>query len=259
MADTTSSSLSVGLVGAAGRMGRALQACIDADDHLRLACALDHDATATALDEACRTADVLIDFSSPTGCLDAARAAADHGTPLVTGTTGLSPEQSLELEALSAKAPLLQAANFSVGVTILARLVRLAAQASGPDFDLEIVEAHHRHKVDAPSGTALMLARQAAAGRDLEGPLDDHATFARHGHTGPRPSGPIGMQTVRGGDIVGEHTVMLCGQGERLELVHRATDRKIFALGALRAARWLVDQSPERIYRMDEVLFGQDA
>lgn len=199
-------------------------------------------------------ADVVIDFSSPQACLDAAAIAARAGCAFVSGTTGLSAAQFDQLRGYTSDIPVLWASNFSVGVHVLERLVELAAQASGPGFDIEILEAHHQHKVDAPSGTALLLGEAAARGRDVN--LQDHARFERHGHVGPRADNEIGFQSIRGGDIVGEHTVFLCGAGERLELSHRATDRAIFARGALRAARWIAHRPPGW-YQMQDVLFGE--
>lgn len=205
------------------------------------------------LETAVANADVLIDFSTPESCLSAAQAAAQAGVPFVSGTTGLSGAQFDELRGFTSDIPLLWASNFSVGVNILARLVELASRASGRDFDIEILEAHHRHKVDAPSGTALTLGEAAARGRALS--LDEHAIYSRRGQVGPREESEIGFQTLRAGDIVGEHTVFFGGSGERLELSHRATDRAIFALGALRAARWLIEQ-PAGWHTMQDVLFG---
>ncbi len=197
--------------------------------------------------------DVAIDFSSPQGAVDAAEACSLHGVALVSGTTGLSPQQQLRVADAIADIPYLYAANFSVGVNLLSHLVEKAARGFGDQVDIEIFEAHHRHKVDAPSGTAKMLGRAAARGRDQQ--LGDVATWTREGHTGERSDDEIGFQVLRGGDIVGEHTAYFCIAGERLELTHRATDRGIFARGALRAARWLGDQPPGN-YEMTDVLFG---
>lgn len=199
------------------------------------------------------TLDVVIDFSSPEGCLEAARFCRREGLAFVSGTTGLTPQDEDELRAISREIPVLLAANFSIGVNLLSHLVERAAQGFGDSVDIEIFEAHHRRKVDAPSGTALMLGKAAARGRDVE--LDDVATWSREGHTGPRASDSIGFQVLRGGDIVGEHTIYFCVDGERLELTHRATDRGIFARGALQAARWLAGRRPGR-YEMSDVLFS---
>jgi 4-hydroxy-tetrahydrodipicolinate reductase len=257
----------VGIVGAGGRMGQSLVEELEGFDGLELSAAVE-DSEAAALgrsygagvevtadvEAAAAVCDVLVDFSTPEGCLAAAHAAASEGAALVTGTTGLDEAQQRALEALGEEIALLQAANFSVGINVLAALVERASAATDEGFDLEIFEAHHRHKVDAPSGTALALGRAAARGRDL-GELEEVAAWARHGHTGPRGDDDIGFGVLRGGDIVGEHTVYLCGAGERLELTHRATDRGIFARGALRAAGWLSGRAAGR-YDMDDVLFG---
>jgi 4-hydroxy-tetrahydrodipicolinate reductase len=258
--------LNIGIIGAGGRMGRSLLENAANIDGLEVTAAIErpgsdklgsqlgpqHISVTGNLASRINDCDVIIDFSTPDACMSAIRTAANAGVPVVTGTTGLSAEQQIELRTLATQIPILQAANFSVGVNILARLVELASRASGEEFDLEVFEAHHKHKVDAPSGTALMLGKAAAAGRDLE--LEKVATWAREGHTGARTSDEIGFQVLRGGDIVGEHTVFVCGAGERIELTHRATDRGIFARGALRAARWLHPQQPGT-YDMANVLF----
>lgn len=196
--------------------------------------------------------DVIIDVSNPLTCLAFAQAAATAGIPFVTGTTGLDAEQRVALEACAARIPIIHAANFSVGVNVLEHVVELVARAT-PGFDIEVFEAHHRRKVDAPGGTALMLGRAAARGRDLN--LDDVAVFERQGHTGPRPHDAIGFQVLRGGGIVGEHTVYFVDESERIELSHRASDRGIFARGALRAASWIVGKAPGS-YTMRDVLFS---
>jgi len=185
--------------------------------------------------------DAVIDFSSPQGLAETLAHCENHGIALVTGTTGLDDGLYRRMEAASKRIPILRAANFSLGVAVLARLLRDAAAAL-PEWDLEIIEAHHGRKQDAPSGTALALGQAAASARGIE--LGDAATYERHGQTGERAPGSIGFAVVRGGDIVGEHTAMLATQGERVELVHRATDRAIFARGALTAAAWLVGRAP---------------
>lgn len=197
--------------------------------------------------------DVVVDFSTPEASVRAVRMAAGAGCAFVSGTTGLTATQQSIFDECARSIPVLQAANFSVGVNVLERLVELASRATGEGFDLEVFEAHHRRKVDAPSGTALFLGEAAARGRDTT--LDESAQWTRHGQVGPRSEGEIGFQVVRGGDIVGEHTVFVCGDGERLELTHRATDRGIFAQGALRAASWLHAKRPG-VYTMSDVLFS---
>lgn len=206
------------------------------------------DSLEAALD---RGADVVIDFTAPEATAEHARICADRGKALVVGTTGLSPEQKGELLGLSARIPMVVAPNMSVGVNLLLRLAAEAARVLGEGYDVEIVEAHHRHKKDAPSGTALRIAEVVAEalGRDLA----KDATYGRHGMTGPRPRSEIGIQTVRGGDVVGEHTLFFLGEGERLELTHRASSRGAFARGAVRAALWAVGRAPG-LYDMQDVL-----
>ena len=188
-------------------------------------------------DAAVRAADVLIDFTRPEGTMAHVAVCARHGTAAVVGTTGLSDAQKDELARVSQRIAIVHAANMSVGVVVLLRLVELAAQRLGPEFDIEVVEMHHKHKVDAPSGTALALGEAAAAGAGRA--LADCAVYARQGRTGERPPGAIGFATLRGGDVVGEHTVVFAGTGERVELAHKATSRQNFATGALRAARYV--------------------
>ncbi len=258
----------VAIVGATGRMGKALLenaedagcevvAAIVRPGSSRLGEALGPAGVRATDDlaEVVSGCDVVIDVSSPAACVEAARVAASAGVAFVSGTTGLDADELSALERAASETALLHAANFSVGVNVLARLVELASRATGEAWDLEVFEAHHKHKVDAPSGTALMLGRAAATGRGVD--LEDVADWARHGATGPRERGAIGFQVLRGGDIVGEHTVFVCGEGERIELGHRATDRGIFARGALRAARWLATRPPGT-YSMGDVLFGSE-
>lgn len=196
--------------------------------------------------------DVVVDFSGS----EALAAVLDHclasGTALVTGTTGIDSALEARLEDACEHIAVLRAANFSLGVTMLTRLLREAA-ATFPEWDLEIVEAHHGRKQDAPSGTALALGQAAAAARNID--LATAAVYSREGRTGERVDGSIGFAVVRGGDIVGEHTALLIGTGERIELSHRATDRSIFARGALQAARWLQGRPAGR-WQLDDVLTG---
>jgi 4-hydroxy-tetrahydrodipicolinate reductase len=261
--------LKVAVHGAAGRMGRALVQLIAEAGDLTLAAAIDaagHPALGRDAGElaavstlgvplsdkldALARADVVIDFSLPTA-LDGLLACAErHKKPVVLATTGLSEAQWQRVDALAKQVPLVAAPNYSTGVVVLYHLAQRAAELL-PEFDLEIVEMHHRKKVDAPSGTALGLAEAAARGRNVA--LRDHAVYGRKGHTGARPEGEIGIMTLRGGDVIGDHTLMLAGAGERLELTHRATDRVLFARGALRAARWVVGREPGR-YGMTHVL-----
>lgn len=204
-------------------------------------------------ESAMEEADVAVDFSVPDALADAARAARAHGVALVSGTTGLDEEHERAVRDAADEVPVLRAANFSVGVNILKRLVADASRATDGAFDVEIFEAHHRNKTDAPSGTALTLGDAAAEARGLD--LDDAAEWSRCGDVGPRSDDEIGFQVLRGGGITGDHTVALCGESERIELTHRAGDRGIFAKGALRAAAWLEGRSPG-LYSMEDVLFG---
>lgn len=198
-----------------------------------------------------RGADVVIDFTAPAASLHHARVCAERKVALVVGTTGFSAQAKAELAGHSQKIPLVMAPNMSVGVNVLFRMVADAARALGKGYEVEIVEMHHRAKQDAPSGTALRLAEVAA---DALG-LDPQAAcvYQRHGDIGPRKPGAIGVQTLRGGDVVGEHTVYFLADGERLELSHRATSRDNFARGAVRAARFIAGKAPG-LYDMQDVL-----
>jgi len=259
--------ISVAVFGAAGRMGEALLRVIRDAPRARLAAALVRDGsplagqpvpahllaggTGAAYAAApVAPAQVLIDFAGPQGFDAALALALRTGTALVSGSTGLDARQQAALAAAAERIPVLWSANFSLGVALLLHLVRQAAAAL-PDWDCEIVEAHHRHKRDAPSGTALSLGHAAAVGRGVD--LDRvAATSTREGE---RRDGAIGFAVVRGGDVVGEHTVAFYGAGERVELGHRATDRDIFARGAVRAALWLARRAPGR-YALQDVLGG---
>lgn len=248
----------IAINGASGRMGRALIERARADRRLRLVAAVidpgselaGQPISLPAMPETLRFAagwedladvDVVIDFSTPGGLKAALDFCLAHGVALVTGTTGIDEALEQQLQATAEKIAVLRAANFSLGVAVLTRLLREAAAALS-EWDLEIIEAHHGRKQDAPSGTALSLGQAAAHARGVT--LDDAAVYAREGITGVRETGSIGFATVRGGDIVGEHTAMLATAGERLELIHRATDRGIFAHGALQAAIWLAGRAP---------------
>jgi len=203
------------------------------------------------LDGAVAAADVLIDFTTPKTVAAHAEACAASGTAWVLGTTGMRAEEQARVAEAALRVPVCQAANFSTGVNLMVRLVELAARAGGKDVDLEVIEAHHRHKVDAPSGTALAIGKAMAAGRGID--LDEHAVMSREGITGARPEGAIGFATIRAGDIVGEHTALFASEGERLEITHRAGTREAFARGACRAAQWLMNQ-PAGLYDMQDVL-----
>ncbi|MFI4865700.1 MAG: 4-hydroxy-tetrahydrodipicolinate reductase [Steroidobacterales bacterium] len=198
-------------------------------------------------------ADLVIDFSIASAAAAHVAACAGARVPLLLGTTGLAPEIAAPLAAAAEVIPLLVAPNTSPGVTLLLDLVRQAAQALPPAYDIEIVEAHHRDKPDAPSGTALALGEAAASGRGVK--LSEQAAYVRHGRTGVRREGQIGFGVVRGGDVVGEHEVWFLGQGERLLLKHSATDRSVFARGALLAGQWLAGRAPGR-YGMRDVFIN---
>jgi 4-hydroxy-tetrahydrodipicolinate reductase len=198
-----------------------------------------------------RKADVLVDFSAPAALESHLAAARAYRTPIVIGTTGLSRHHHDLIDDAAGEIAVLQTGNTSLGIGLLARLVREAAARLGSDWDVEIVEMHHRNKVDAPSGTALMLGEAAAHGMGTT--LAEAGVTDRAGLTGARASGTIGLASLRGGSVVGDHSVIFAAAGERIEMVHRADDRAIFAQGAVRAAMWLAGQQPGR-YTMDSVL-----
>ena len=204
-----------------------------------------------ALEPLVETTDVSIDVSVPEASVQLALLCARHGKPLVIGTTGHSDAQLRSIETASAACPVLLAPNFSVGVNLLFWLTRETAKVLGGSFDAEVIEMHHGMKKDAPSGTAKRIAEIVADVRSFT--YDDVARHGRQGMVGQRSSQEIGMHAVRGGSVVGEHTVVFAGEGERIELIHRAASRDTFAHGALRAARWLVGQAPGR-YDMQDVL-----
>lgn len=196
-------------------------------------------------------ADGVLDFTAPAATLAYAELAAQARIVHVIGTTGLSNADEEKLAAASHHAVLVKSGNMSLGVNLLAILVRQAAKALDADFDIEVLEMHHHHKVDAPSGTAFLLGRAAADGRGMD--LDEHSVRSRDGHTGARKRGDIGFATLRGGSVVGEHSVLFAGEGETIELAHRATDRAIFARGAVKAALWGRGRKPG-LYSMADVL-----
>jgi 4-hydroxy-tetrahydrodipicolinate reductase len=200
---------------------------------------------------AVKGASVVVDFTLPSATLANLRASVAAGCPMVIGTTGHDAATRTEIERAARSIPLLLSANMSLGVNLLMKLAELAARSLDPSYDIEIFEAHHRHKKDAPSGTALALGNSAALGRGVN--LADVADFARQGETGARRPGAIGFSVFRGGDVVGDHTVTFAGVGERIELTHRASDRATFARGALRAAQWIVGKPPG-LYSMQDVL-----
>jgi 4-hydroxy-tetrahydrodipicolinate reductase len=200
-------------------------------------------------------ADGVLDFTAPAASLGFAELAAQARIVHVIGTTGWADGEEEPLLAAARHARIVKSGNMSLGVNLLAALVRKAATALDADFDIEVLEMHHKHKVDAPSGTALLLGEAAAAGRGIG--LDDHAVRTRDGITGARTPGDIGFATLRGGSVIGEHSVVFAGEGERIELTHKAEDRQLFARGAVKAALWGFDQKPG-FYSMADVLGLRD-
>ena len=267
----------VAVAGAAGRMGRMLVAAFAAAEDMALAAALQRErsphvgtdagelagigplgvAVATDVAAAAAASDVLVDFSAPGATLAKLSACADAGTALVIGTTGFDEAGVAAIRGAATKVPVVLSPNMSVGVNVAFELVAAAAAALGDEVDVEVVESHHRHKADAPSGTALRLGEilAAALGRDLS----RDAVYGRSGNTGQRPRRAIGFHSLRGGDTVGEHTVVFAGAGERIEITHRAGSRENFAAGAVRAARFVAGGRSPGLYGMDEVLGLQPA
>ncbi len=265
------STLKLVVAGAAGRMGRAITRVIMESDGAQVAGGLEYSGspsigsdpgalagsgeTGTTITDdplpLLTRCDGIIDFTTPETSLFLAELAAQARIIHVVGTTGFTPEQEKAFEAAARHARVVKAGNMSLGVNLLVALTRKVASLLGPEFDIEVVEMHHRHKVDAPSGTALMLGQAAADGRGVD--MRDNAVFCREGHTGPREEGKIGFATLRGGSVVGDHTVVFAGPEERLELTHRAQSREIFARGAVRAALWARDRKPG-LYSMMDVL-----
>ncbi len=259
------------VAGAAGRMGTRIINILNEAEGVRLAGAFEHpespmvgqDAGQAAglgikgvkisgsLDDIIASGDVIIDFTTPSATMNNVKKAAGAGKAIVIGTTGINDEEVKEIRKLAGKIPVVLAPNMSVGVNVMFKIAAEMAKILGNDFDMEIVEAHHRLKKDAPSGTAIGLAKRLAeaTGRDLE----KTAVYSRHGIIGQRTSDEIGIQTVRAGDITGDHTVLFGGIGERLELTHRAHNRDNFARGALRAAKWIADKGPG-LYDMQDIL-----
>lgn len=267
----TNAGVKVGVIGAGGRMGRMLiQAIID-NPNTTLAAAIDHkdssligvdagelvgngklgvDLTAD-LEAVVADIDVLIDFSLPQATEQNVQTCQKHGTAMVIGTTGLNDEQNALVDAASKEIAIVYAGNYSTGVNLSLKLIEMAAKAFGDTADIEVIEAHHKHKVDAPSGTAYMMAEAAAAGRGQN--LKDVAVYGREGQTGARPQGEIGIHAIRGGEIIGDHTVMFIADGEMVEITHKARERMTFAAGAVRAATWAVSQ-PASLNDMQDVL-----
>lgn len=249
----------IALLGAAGRMGQAVLEAAAGREDLVISAALVRPGSTllsggqtvpymTDLKAALAASDVLLDFSLPESTAAALTACLAAGKPLVTGVTGMEGELKAALQAAGNKIPVLAAPNMSLGVALLTRMAEQAAKVLGPEFDVEIAETHHRHKKDAPSGTALALGESIARSRGIPTPGRDHD------RSGPRQAGSIGYSVVRAGDIVGEHTVLFAGAGERLELTHRAQSRRTFAEGALAAACWIAGR-PAGVYRLVDTLW----
>lgn len=265
------SDIKIAVTGAAGRMGRELVRIIAETQGVALSGATEpagspHIGTdagtlaglppsgiAITSDPAAIVAasDAIIDFTAPAATVEMATLAAKAGIVHVIGTTGLDESDEAAIEAAARHATVIKAGNMSLGVNLLTAVTRRIAEALDADFDIEIVEMHHRQKVDAPSGTALMLGKAAAEGRGIE--LTSASVRTRDGHTGPRRRGDIGFATLRGGSVIGDHTVVFAGDGERIEITHRAGDRSIFARGAVKAAVWGRDKGPG-LFNMSDVL-----
>ncbi|MHB0774685.1 4-hydroxy-tetrahydrodipicolinate reductase [Halomonas sp. WWR20] len=267
----------IAIMGVAGRMGRTLVAAVDQDAQANLAGGVvEPDSSLVGADigelagqgrlglsavaslrEIVDRFDVLIDFTSPQVTLSNLAFCAEHGKAMVIGTTGLNAEELSALDDYRERVPMVFAPNMSVGVNLTLKLLETAARALGDEgYDIEVIEAHHRHKVDAPSGTALKMGEVVA--ESLGRSLEEHGVFSREGQCGPRTDKEIGFATVRAGDIVGEHTVMFATQGERIEITHKASSRMTFARGAVRAANWLSSRSAGR-YDMQDVLGLKDS
>lgn len=263
--------MKIGITGCAGRMGRMVAAAVARTEGASIAAGseatgspvLGQDIASLAGLPACgaqavadagvvfRASDAVIDFTTPAAALVHARLAAETGKALVIGTTGLSAEHENAIAAAAKKTVIVRAANFSIGINVILGLAREAARILGPDYDIEILEMHHRNKVDAPSGTALVLGAAVAEGRQV--PLAEKSVRARDGVTAPRKPGDIGFASLRGGDVIGDHTVIFAGEGERIEIGHRASSRAVFAAGAVRAALWTKARAPG-LYSMRDVL-----
>lgn len=263
--------INIAIVGAAGRMGKILiEACAE-DENSQLSVATEHpessligaDAGEVAgvgkngvhivanLNDAPNDFDVLIDFTRPEPTLKHLAWCVTNNKSMIIGTTGFSDAEKAEIDAAGEKVSIVFAANFSIGVTLTLKLLEIASRALGDSVDIEVIEAHHRHKIDAPSGTALKMGEVIADTLDRD--LKEHGVYSRKGVTGERKRKEIGFQTIRAGDIVGEHTVMFADVGERVEITHKASSRMTFAKGAVRSANWVTKQAPN-VYDMQDVL-----
>lgn len=264
--------VNVSVMGIAGRMGRSISQLLIADPEIRIVGAteksgseyvgkslsdvlgIDTDLAITIDDDIKRVssnADVIVDFTSPETTIKNASYCSNNDKAMVIGTTGFSHSQEEELTSLAKSFPCVLSPNMSIGVNVLFEISKMVANLLGKEFDVEIIEAHHRNKIDSPSGTALRLGQSVAEGLNLD--FEDVVRFKRHGNIGERKTNEIGIQTVRGGDVVGDHTVMFLGSGERIELTHRALSRDNFSKGVLRAVKWVADK-PSGIYSMKDVL-----
>ena len=263
--------IKVAIVGVCGRMGMSVASLASADEGIELVGATEVPghvsigrglgdfiegagpgvSVSDGIERAARSADVIIDFTVPEATLAHAEYSAENGKSMVIGTTGFTSEQREELLRLLERIPCVLSPNMSVGVNVLFEISRQVASHLGDRYDAEIFETHHRAKADSPSGTAIALAEAVASGLGSE--LGDVARYQRYGRIGSREKGEIGIQTLRGGDVVGDHTVMFLGDGERVELIHKATSRDNFSAGALRAAKWIPGKAPG-IYTMRDVL-----
>lgn len=271
MTQTASQTIKVGVIGAGGRMGRMLIEAVHNNANTVLAAAIERSgssligvdageligqnknqvALSDDLAAELGNIDVLIDFSLPDATEKNVQLCAKHKVAMVIGTTGLSEAQEAMLNAASAQIPVVYAGNYSTGVNVSLKLIEMAAKAFGDSADIEVIESHHKHKVDAPSGTAFMMANAAATARGQD--LKQVAVYGREGQTGERKPGSIGIHAIRGGEIIGDHSVMLIADGEMVEIKHHARERMTFAAGAVRAATWVVAQAPGR-YDMQDVL-----
>lgn len=271
MTDLSSAPIKVGIIGAGGRMGRMLIEAVAQNPKTQLAAAIERsgsslvgvdagelvglDKNGVALSDNLEAElgkiDVLIDFSLPDSTEKNVQLCAEHKVAMVIGTTGLSEAQQKALDEACEQIPVVYAGNYSTGVNVSLKLIEMAAKAFGDTADIEVIESHHKHKVDAPSGTAFMMANAAAEARGQN--LKEVAIYGREGHTGERKPGSIGIHAIRGGEIIGDHSVMLIADGEMVEIKHHARERMTFAAGAVRASTWIVSQEVGR-YDMQDVL-----
>ena len=268
---TNKATINVGVIGAGGRMGRMLIEAVKDNSQTMLKAAIERQGSSLVGADAGEVAaigrldvaivddlisvindiDVLIDFSLPDATEQNMKICAEHNVAMVIGTTGFNEQQEQVLAKASERVAIVYAGNYSTGVNLSLKLLAMAAKAFGNDADVEVIEAHHKHKIDAPSGTAYMMAEAVAEARGQN--LKDVAVYGREGQTGEREAGTIGIQAIRGGEIIGDHTVMFIADGEVVEITHRARARMTFAAGAVRAATWVIQQSAGQ-YNMQDVL-----